>query len=117
MAPTGTGTVTISPATTGTINNIAIGAVSPKTATISALTLNSTGSFVSDGQTITISPTGTGTVAFNPANLGSINNVTLGATTAASGRFTTITVLNPSTTGNQLITLSQLQAILLGAAV
>ena len=117
LAPTGTGTVTISPATTGTINNIAIGAVSPKTATISALTLNSTGSFVSDGQTITISPTGTGTVAFNPANLGSINNVTLGATTAASGRFTTITVLNPSTTGNQLITLSQLQAILLGAAV
>ena len=117
MAPTGTGTVTISPATTGTINNVAVGAASPNAATVSALTLNSTGSFVSNGQTITISPTGTGTVAFNPANLGSINNVSIGTTTPADGSFTTITVLNPSTTGNQLITLSQLQAILLGAAV
>jgi len=117
LAPTGTGTVTISPATTGTINNVVIGASSPKTTTVTALTLNSSGSFVSSDQTITISPTGTGTVAFNPTNLGSINNVSIGATTAAPGRFTTITVLNPSTTGNQLITLSQLQAILLGAAV
>jgi hypothetical protein len=117
LAPTGTGTVTISPATTGTINNVAIGAASPKAATVTALTLNSTTSFVSTGQTVTISPTGTGTVAFNPANLGSIENVSIGASTPASGRFTTITVLNPSTTGNQLITLSQLQAILLGAAV
>ena len=117
LAPTGTGTVTISPATTGTINNVAVGAASPNAATVSALTLNSTGSFVSNGQTITISPTGTGTVAFNPANLGSINNVSIGTTTPADGSFTTITVLNPSTTGNQLITLSQLQAILLGAAV
>jgi len=43
--------------------------------------------------------------------------MSIGATTAASGRFTTITVLNTTTSGNQLITLSQLQAILLGAAV
>ena len=117
LAPTGTGTVTISPATTGTINNVVIGAASPKAATVTALTLNSTTSFVSNNQTVTISPTGTGTVAFNPANLGSIENVSMGASTPAAGRFTTITVLNPSTTGNQLITLSQLQAILLGAAV
>jgi len=117
LAPTGTGTVTISPATTGTINNVVIGAALPKAATVTALTLNSTTSFVNTGQTVTISPTGTGTVAFNPANLGSINNVSIGATTPAPGRFTTITVLNTSTTGDQLITLSQLQAILLGAAV
>jgi len=117
LAPTDTGTVTISPATTGTINNVVIGAASPKAATVTALTLNSTTSFVSNGQTVTISPTGTGTVAFNPANLGSIENVSMGASTPAAGRFTTITVLNPSTTGNQLITLGQLQAILLGAAV
>ena len=117
LAPTGSGTVTINPATTGTINNVNIGASSPKAATVAALTLNSTGSFVSSDQTVTISPTGTGTITFNPANLGSINNVSIGVTTPAAGRFTTITVLNPSTTGNQLITLSQLQAILLGAAV
>jgi len=117
LAPTGTGTVVIGPATTGTINNVAIGASSVKSATVAALTTNSTGSFIGIDQIVSISPTGTGTVTINPTNLGSINNVSLGATTAAAGRFTTITVLNTSTTGNQLITLSQLQAILLGAAV
>jgi hypothetical protein len=117
LAPTGTGTVTINPATTGTINNVSIGASAPDSIIATILTVNSTGSFVSNNQTITMSPTGTGTISFNPTNLGSINNVSVGATTPASGTFTTITVLNPSTTGNQLITLSQLQAILLGAAV
>jgi len=117
LAPTGTGTVVISPATTGTINNVAIGASSIKAATVTALTTNSTGSFTGTDQIVTISPTGTGTVTINPTNLGSINNMSIGATTAASGRFTTITVLNTTTLGNQLITLSQLQAILLGAAV
>jgi hypothetical protein len=117
LAPTGTGTVTIIPATTGTINNVAIGSLSPKAASVLALTANSTGQFVGNNQIVTISPTGTGTVTINPSNLGSINNVSIGATTAVSGRFTTITVLNTSTQGNQLISLSQLQAILLGAAV
>jgi hypothetical protein len=117
LAPIGTGTVTINPATTGTINNVTIGASSAKAATLTALTANSTGLFAGNDQIVTISPTGTGTVTISPMNLGSINNVAIGATTAASGRFTTITVLNPSTQGNQLISLSQLQAILLGAAV
>lgn len=117
LAPTGSGTVTINPATTGTINNVAIGALSPKAAIMTVLSANSTSLFTGNNQIVTISPTGTGTVVINPNNLGSINNVAIGTTTAASGRFTTITVLNPSTTGNQLISLSQLQAILLGAAV
>jgi hypothetical protein len=117
LEPTGTGTVTIIPATTGTINNVAIGASSAKSASIVTLTANSTGLFAGTDQVVTISPTGTGTVTINPSNLGSINNVTIGAITASTGRFTTITVLNTSTQGNQLISLSQLQAILLGAAV
>lgn len=117
LAPIGTGTVIINPATTGTINNVTIGSVSPKSVSVIALTTNSTGSFTGNDQIVTISPTGTGTVTINPTNLGSINNVAIGTTTAASGRFSTITVLHPSTQGNQLISLSQLQAILLGAAV
>ena len=117
LAPAGSGTVVISPATPGTINNVTIGVSSLKSATVAALTTNSTGSFTGNDQIVTMSPTGTGTITISPLNLGSINNVSLGTTTAAPGRFTTITVLNPSTTGNQLITLGQLQAILLGAAV
>jgi hypothetical protein len=40
---------------------------------------------------IDISPTGTGTVRINPATLSSMNNVTIGATTAAAITGTTIT--------------------------
>lgn len=117
IAPTGSGTIAINPATTGTINNMSIGQVtSPKAGTVSILAANSAVQFISSNQTITVSPTGTGTVTINPANLGAIDNVAIGATTPAAGRFTTVTVLNTSTTGNQLITLSQLTAILLGAA-
>ena len=39
----------------------------------------------------TISPTGTGTVTINPATLSSMDNVTIGANTAAGGAFTTLT--------------------------
>ena len=117
FAPTGSGTITVNPTTTGTINNVSIGQTSPRVGTVADLTVNATGSFTSSDQLITISPTGTGTIAFSPSNVGSIDNMTVGSTIAASGRFTTITVLNTSTQGNQLITLSQLQAILLGAAV
>jgi hypothetical protein len=40
---------------------------------------------------VTFSPTGTGTVTINPATLGTINNMTIGATTAAAGTFTNLT--------------------------
>ena len=116
IAPTGSGTVTINPETTGTINNTTIGLTTPRAMSVTLLGVNGTALMTTMNQIVTLSPIGTGTVTINPANLGSIDNVTIGATTAASGRFTTLTVLNQSTQGNQLITLSQLQAILLGAA-
>lgn len=40
---------------------------------------------------ISIAPTGTGTLTVNPAALGTINNMTIGATTAAAGTFTNLT--------------------------
>jgi hypothetical protein len=40
--------------------------------------------------TISIAPTGTGTITINPATAGTINNVSIGATTAAAGWFTTL---------------------------
>ena len=40
---------------------------------------------------ISIAPTGTGTLTVNPATLGTINNMTIGATTAAAGTFTNLT--------------------------
>lgn len=48
---------------------------------------------------VNISPTGTGTVTINPATASTMNNVAIGATTALSGRFTSVT----ATTGNFVV--------------
>jgi hypothetical protein len=41
--------------------------------------------------TISIAPTGTGTLTVNPATAGTINNMAIGGTTPAAGAFTTVT--------------------------
>tara|TARA_R110002126_G_scaffold268507_1_gene412041 strand:- start:530 stop:1411 length:882 start_codon:yes stop_codon:yes gene_type:complete len=48
---------------------------------------------------VAISPTGTGTVTINPTTASTMNNVSVGATTALTGRFTTVT----ATTGNFVV--------------
>jgi hypothetical protein len=48
---------------------------------------------------VTISPTGTGTVTIAPATLGTINNMSIGATTASTGRFTNTTITGTLTAG------------------
>jgi hypothetical protein len=55
------------------------------------------GSITSAGWTIspanasfTLAPTGTGTITINPATAGTINNASIGVTTAQPGRFTTV---------------------------
>jgi hypothetical protein len=45
---------------------------------------------------VSIAPTGTGTLTINPATAGTMNNVAIGGTTAAAGTFTAATI----TTGN-----------------
>ena len=52
---------------------------------------------------VAISPTGTGTVTINPATTGSINNMTIGGTTAKAGTFTDVNL----TTGNVNFTTAQ----------
>jgi len=55
----------------------------------------------SSNVSVTLSPTGTGTVTINPATAGTVNNVTVGATTPLAGTFTSLTanglVVNGST--------------------
>jgi hypothetical protein len=60
--------------------------------------------------TISIAPTGSGTLTINPATLGTINNMSIGATTPAAGFFTTLSftgalTVNGSTgTNGQVLT-------------
>ena len=56
-------------------------------------TLVTPGSFTASpaNNNVTLSPIGTGTVTIDPATTGTINNMSVGAVTASTGRFTTIT--------------------------
>jgi len=102
---TTTSTVTLSPTGNVTISPTGLVTISP-TSTLTLGTASQTTAFLGQlsatalNQTITISPLGTGTVTVNPATTGTINNVTIGATTAAQGRFTNAEITAPDPTWN-----------------
>ena len=113
ISPQGTGTVTINPNTTGNINNMIIGATTPKSATFTSIT--DTGNLTVNGAdaTISLQPTGSGTVTIGPGLTGTINNMNIGATSSGTGKFTTLeattsatfntsgtVTINPSTTSS-----------------
>ena len=69
----------------------AIGSITASTGAFTTLTASSTVTLSPANTSVTISPTGTGTIAISPATAGTINNTSIGVTTAAAGRFTTLT--------------------------
>jgi len=90
ISPTGTGTVTIAPATVGSIDNVNVGATTAATGRFTTLTTTSTATLSPANASVLLQPTGTGTVSITPATAGTINNMSIGATTATTGRFTTV---------------------------
>lgn len=115
ISPTGTGTITINPATTGNINNVIIGGSIARPGTFSQLSANEH-VIVTQDQAVSIAPSGTGTLTINPAIPGAIDNLIFGATTPAPATFSTITLTNTVANSNYLIAMSQLKTILLGAS-
>jgi hypothetical protein len=123
ISPTGTGTLTVNPATAGTMNNMAIGGSTPLAGAFTTLSANSTvsvnGSVGSNGQVLTSAGVGSPAVWATPAGGITIADDTttnatryLVFTSATSGSVTTQNVsstklkYNPSTgafTANQLI--------------
>ena len=90
IKPSGTGTVAIRPNTVGAIDNVNIGANVPWIGAFTQLATSSTVNLAGNGAVITLNPTGSGTVTINPATEGSINRMSIGATTRAAGNFTTL---------------------------
>jgi hypothetical protein len=123
ISPTGTGTLTVNPATAGTMNNMAIGGSTPLAGAFTTLSANSTvsvnGSVGSNGQVLTSAGAGSPATWTTPANGITIADDTttnavryLVFTSATTGTVTTQNVsstklkYNPSTgafTANQLI--------------
>ena len=70
----------------------AIGNVTRSTGAFTTLTANSTVTFSPNNANVTLSPSGTGTATLSPAGGGSINNMSIGATTRSTGQFTSLDV-------------------------
>jgi hypothetical protein len=115
------GSITFNPSSTGSLDNIAIGATTPKAGTFTdlaattsvnfnvpgaitispsgGLTLGKTGVTTTlygvinmpDGGSINIAPTA-GTVTISSSSLGSMDNMSVGLTTPASAQFTNATI-------------------------
>ena len=77
-------------ATSGTINGTSIGATTPSTGKFTTFEAIGTVTLDPANLNVNLTPTGTGTVIINPATLGSIDNMSIGATIADTGRFTTV---------------------------
>lgn len=102
---TTTGAVTLSPVANVAISPTGNVTISP-TSILTLGTASQTTTFfgqlsaIANNQTVTFSPTGTGTVTISPATTGNINNVAIGGTTAAAGRFTNATITTSDPTWN-----------------
>ena len=100
---TGTGTLVVTGGlgVSGRINAAnfdgIVGANSAAAGTFTTLTATSTVSLSPANASVTASPTGSGTVTINPATAGTINNMSIGASTRGSGAFTTLTANNAVT--------------------
>ena len=97
ISPTGSSGLTINPTTTGTINNASVGATTRSTGAFTTLDANAAVGLSPAGATVTISPSGAGTVTMAPATAGNINNMNIGGTTKGTGAFTTLTANGAST--------------------
>lgn len=97
------GNVTI---TGGTINNTTIGATTAAAGTFSSITDNGALTANGAGATISLQPTGAGTVTINPATAGTISNMAGSFTTLASSGATTLAATSATslTTANAVIT-------------
>jgi hypothetical protein len=111
ISPTGTGTLTVNPTVTGNINNVVVGATTPAAATFTILSSTGNVSFNGNNANISISPTGTGVVTINPAQTGSINNVTLGLGAPLSGRFTTVRMTTQPGIAQSAVTVGYARAL------
>ena len=107
LAPTGTGTVTINPNTLGSIDNMAIGATTPSTAKFTTTTVTGILTAQTANQNVLLgAASGSGVTTIASGATGTLDNINIGATTPATGKFTTL-----QSTGTTTLALTTAAAI------
>lgn len=90
LSPTGSATLTLAPVG-GALTLGTVGQTTTMNGNISAAASNQTVSLNPGGTGgVTISPSGTASLTIAPTSAGTINNMTIGASTRAAGNFTTL---------------------------
>lgn len=87
-----TGTVTINPSSASPVDNVNIGANTRGTGAFTTLAANGALTLTAGANNSSLTTTGAGVLTISSGTLGSINNMSIGGTTAAAGSFTTLTV-------------------------
>lgn len=96
LTTTTSGSVTITPASVGTMDNMNIGATTRGTGAFTTLAANSTATFTgaitanTGANSQSYVTTGANTITMTSGGTGDINNMRIGATTTASGKFSTL---------------------------
>lgn len=102
VAISSTGTVTINSSITGSMNNIAIGNLTPTTGAFTSLTANTiTANTITNLNNLTINPN---SLTINPTVSGTMNNVNIGNIDPGTGSFTTLTITTSPTNNTDATT-------------
>ena len=99
MATQAAGSVAISG---GAIDGTGIGATTPVAGKFTTLQATAAVTFSPANANVALSPTGNGSVAVNPAAAGTIDNMAVGGSTPAAGKFTTLGVNTTADATNKL---------------
>ena len=87
----------------GSLQGTPVGSSTRNTGAFTTLTANSTVTFSPNNANVTLSPSGTGTTTLSPAGGGSINNMSIGATTRSTAQFTTLNTNSTYTSSGQVL--------------
>jgi hypothetical protein len=112
-----TGTITANLVGTSTINNVTIGATTPRSGKFTSPVVIGSASFVPFNTDVTITPTGTGSVNINPAVAGTINNANIGSATARSATFTSLDITASTFGSNDLVNRSYIISTIIRGAI
>lgn len=105
-----TATAAFTPAAPGAIGGTTPAAGSFTTLTASStLTASGTVTMAPANRSISLSPSGTGTVVISPATAGTIDKMAIGGATPAAGSFTTLTTTGTTTLGGILTVASSVR--------
>ena len=100
LTASNTPTLVLTSTGVGTINNMSVGATTPATGAFTTLSATGAVTFNTTTNAQSYTTTGAGTITISSGTAGTINNMSIGATTALAGTFTDLSSTGNTTLGD-----------------